>query len=89
MTLDVLTAESAAPQLGCEPSTLEEMARNGEVPAIKLGRGGWVFPRRAFEDRLNELAIEQAKKRREPVRPVGAVVDARRRKGPPTLPRLP
>lgn len=87
MNLDVLTAEDAAAQLGCEPSTIEERARTGDLPALKLGRG-WVFPRRALDDRLNEIAVEQAQARRAPTPSTGVCVGVPQRRTPPTLPGL-
>ncbi len=53
--LAILTAEDAAPLLRCEPTTMEEHARSGFLPAVKIGRT-WLFPRAALEERLNELA---------------------------------
>lgn len=70
--VQIYTAEQAAQLLGCSIKTVEEMARQGELPGIKPG-GGWVFPAGALAQRLDELAMEQAAKRRSPVAPVGVV----------------
>ena len=64
------TPEQVAAMMDCEPGTVEEAARRGEIPGVKMGRS-WRFPARALLDALDELAVEQAKKRREPVKPAG------------------
>jgi len=38
----VLSKEQVAALLACEENTVEEKARNGELPAVKIGRS-WVF----------------------------------------------
>lgn len=60
---DPLTAEDAARLLRCEVGTVEEWLRDGRLVGLKLGRS-WVLPRGAFFRRLDELAIEQAARRR-------------------------
>jgi len=52
---DILTSEVVAELLACEPSTVEEAARNKELPAVKYGRG-WVFPKEAFLAHINAKA---------------------------------
>lgn len=92
MTVYIYTADQAARLLGCSVKTAEEMARHGELPGIKPG-GGWVFPAGALAQRLDQLALEQAAKRRGPAAgPTGVVVQqaAKARRGPKgrVLPRL-
>jgi len=42
MSVQIYTADQAAQLLGCSVKTVEELARQGELPGIKPG-GGWVF----------------------------------------------
>lgn len=67
------------------------MARQGELPGIKPG-GGWVFPAGALAQRLDQLALEQAARRRSPAAPVAMAVPpaTKVRRGPKvrSLPRL-
>lgn len=53
---DVLTKDQVAELLQCDAATVEDKARNGELPAVKIGRS-WVFPRSALLLRLNEMAL--------------------------------
>lgn len=92
MTVQIYTADQAAQLLGCSVKTVEEMARQGELPGIKPG-GGWVFPAGALAQRLDQLALEQAAKRRAPgPAPAGVAVQpaakARRGQKVRALPRL-
>lgn len=73
--LQVYTAEQAAQMLDCSIKTVEDMARRGVLPGIKPG-GGWIFPAGALAQRLDELAIEQAARRREPELATGVTVTA-------------
>jgi hypothetical protein len=90
----ILSTAQAAALLRCEPSTIETKARTGELPGLLWGNGGWVFPAAAFYDRLNELAIENAKQRRLPppapvaVSTVSLVRKSRERREPPALPSI-
>lgn len=65
MSVQIYTADQAAQLLGCSVKTVEELARQGELPGIKPG-GGWVFPAGALAQRLDQLALEQAARRRSP-----------------------
>lgn len=92
-TVQIYTADQAAALLGCSVKTVEEMARQGELPGIKPG-GGWVFPAGALAQRLDQLALEQAAKRRKPAEPSATTTSqqqgekARRGPKPRTLPQL-
>lgn len=96
-TPSVLTTEAVSELLGCSSYTVEEMARKGELPGIKPG-GSWVFPVLAFEQRINEMALEQSADRRRPKGPTptalfvppsqGAPRRGRNRKPLPLLPDL-
>lgn len=91
ITVQIYTADQAAELLGCSVKTVEEMARQGELPGIKPGRG-WVFPAGALAQRLDQLALEQAAKLRAPPAPVATTVmpasKTRRGPKPRSLPRL-
>jgi excisionase family DNA binding protein len=71
--VQIYTADQAAALMGCSVKTVEDMARRGELPGLKPG-GGWIFPAGALAQRLDELAIEQAAKRRAPEVPVAVAV---------------
>jgi excisionase family DNA binding protein len=53
---DVLNESEAADLLDCEPSTVQEAARRGELPAVKFGRS-WRFPRGALLVALDQKAM--------------------------------
>jgi excisionase family DNA binding protein len=58
-----LTIEQAAEVLQCDPDTAAVRFNSGELPGVKFGRR-WVIPAPAFFKRLNELALEEAERRR-------------------------
>lgn len=94
MTLEIYTVDELAKRLGCASTTIEEHARRGLLPGLKFGDGGWIFPAGATDQRLNELALEQAADRRKPPPKPSGVVRAlptskRAKKAPPALPSLP
>ena len=62
---DILSVEATAALLGCAVRTVEEQSRAGDLPGLKYGDGGWIFPRPALMQRLTEKALEQAALRRE------------------------
>jgi len=82
---DILTSEVVAELLACEPSTVEEAARNKDLPAVKYGRG-WVFPKEAFLAHINAKALSNLIK--EVPAPTGVLLDIKKKKQPPTLPNL-
>ena len=53
---DVLNENEVAEILDCEPATVKEKARNGELPAVKFGRS-WRFPRSALMEALHQKAL--------------------------------
>jgi excisionase family DNA binding protein len=85
-TIALLTPEEAAAALGCSVRTAEELARKGTIPAVKFGDGGWRFPVKALEDRLNEMAMESANARRVREAPALVQVAAPKRRSPPPIP---
>lgn len=93
-TPQIYTAAQAAELLECSAKTVEERLRNGDLPGLKFG-DGWVIPAGAFWQRLDELAIEQAAKRRQPPAPAATTVqvaEGRRARATtrqaPALPKL-
>jgi excisionase family DNA binding protein len=81
---DILSKDQVADMLDCEPSTVEEKARNHELPGVKIGRS-WLFPRQALMQRLNEMALAKPV----PTRPQGIIKQTTKRRAPPALPPLP
>lgn len=87
-TDELLSVEKVASALDCADTTIEERARTGELPGIKLGRA-WVFPRAALLQSLCEMAQREAAARKQaPAAPARAIAVARRgtRQVPPRLP---
>lgn len=41
--METLNAQQAAALLLCSEEKIEELARNGKIPAFKVGRS-WIFP---------------------------------------------
>lgn len=58
-----LTIEQAAEILQCDSDTAALRFNSGDLPGVKFGRR-WVIPAPAFFRRLNELALEEAERRR-------------------------
>lgn len=88
---DTINAEECAGLLDCTAATVEEMARNGELPGLKVGRG-WVFVRADLLSYLAERARAEAERRRlDRGRGSHAAPNVRsikpRRQSPPALPR--
>lgn len=65
MTSDTETINSTqcAELLHCTPEQVEELARTGEIPGLKLGRS-WLFVRKNLLDYLAEKARQEAEQRR-------------------------
>lgn len=93
MTPEVFDSSDVAKMLRCAETTVEERARKGEIPGVKFG-DGWIFPAQALFARLNELALEEAAKRRDPARNKATatahpIIERGRKSRPlPTLPSL-
>ena len=84
---DILTEKEVAELLDCEPATVQEKARNADLPGLKFGRA-WVFPRSALMESLHTQAL--ARKADRP-RAKAIVLQPERdsqRKAPPVLPML-
>lgn len=80
---DVLNEQEVADILDCEPSTVQEKARLGELPAVKFGRS-WRFPRTALLASLHDKALANKPK----PAPARAVQKQPVSRVPPALPRL-
>lgn len=87
---DVLDEVEVAKILDCEPRTVQEKARTGELPAVKFGRS-WRFPREALLRKLNELALSNNKNRPPAAQSVGMekTITKNRRRQLPRLVSLP
>lgn len=83
---EVLDETEAAALLDCEPSTVQDKARSGELPAVKFGRS-WRFPRAALLEALNRKAMENMTKAAATPKPK-AVQMATVRRLPPVLPTV-
>lgn len=89
LTPDIIDSEQCAELLRCTPDQVEELARAGEIPGLKLGRG-WIFMYADLLLFLAEKAREEALQRRmkrQPHAPLPMVKP--RRQTPPVLPPLP
>lgn len=60
---EIYTAQQLAELLGCDKETAEARIRQGDLPGVKFGKG-WIVPRQAFIERVNEMAKEEAAMRR-------------------------
>ena len=90
MTTDeTIGSEDCAKLLRCTPEQVEELARAGEIPGLKLGRS-WLFVRADLLAYLAEKARAEAQERRAKRQPVmNHKPDIKpRRRQPPALPAL-
>lgn len=81
---DVMSKEEVAAVLGCEPETVEDKARERELPGVKYGRS-WIFPRTALLECLHLKALENMKPA--PSKPTARALRTSKRT-PPALPAL-
>lgn len=88
-TDDTIDSEDCAKLLHCTPEQVEELARAGDIPGLKLGRS-WLFVRSDLLAYLAEKAREEAQQRRAKRQPVmNHKPDIKpRRRQPPMLPAL-
>ena len=87
--MDTIDATECAQLLRCSPDQVEEMARAGELPAVKIGRA-WLFVRADLLQFLGEKAREEAQARRSKRQPTATVAPQvrGRRRVAPVLPVL-
>jgi len=89
MTDDTINAEQCAQLLHCTPEQVEELARAGEIPGLKIGRG-WLFIRADLLAYLAEKARKEAQERRSKRHPsVSQLTPITRRRAAATAPALP
>lgn len=69
----VMSVEEVAALMKCATRTVEDHARAGRLPALKLGES-WVFPSDALIRAVNRMAEEEAAKRAKPVAPAAVRV---------------
>ncbi|WP_225784548.1 helix-turn-helix domain-containing protein [Xenophilus sp. Marseille-Q4582] len=91
MTLpEILYTEDLAKLFKCQPSTVDQAARDGAIPSVKFGHDR-IFPRDALIERLNEMArdgLTLKKPGAAPSQGTPIVVPTPRKKAAPTLPDL-
>lgn len=88
MSFETINSEECAEILKCTPERVEEMARVGDIPGLKIGRN-WLFVRSDLLSWLAERAREEAQMRRMKRQPNAPLPIAKpRRQVPPVLPTL-
>lgn len=86
---DIINADECAELLRCTASQVEELARGGGIPGLKIGRG-WLFVRADLLAFLAHRAREEAADRRAKRAPGAQIAMPKpRRRVPPPLPALP
>lgn len=60
---EILTVDDLAELFACDKETAATRLTSGDLPGVKVGRG-WIIPRQALFERLNEKAREEAAARR-------------------------
>lgn len=60
---EFLTVSDLATILRCDEETISSRIINGDLPGVKFGRG-WIIPRQALIERLNEKAQQESTDRR-------------------------
>jgi len=61
---EILTVDDLAKLFSCDKETAAARLTSGDLPGVKVGRG-WIIPRQALFERLNQKALEEAAARRE------------------------
>lgn len=79
---EILTVEQVADLLKCDTTTAAERIKSGELPGVKFGRS-WIIPKPAFDQRINELAVEQAEARRKATPEPTPEAEPRKKRGRP------
>lgn len=82
---ETIDSTECAELLRCTPEQVEELARAGEIPGLKLGRS-WLFVRHDLLAYLAEKARLEAEKRRAKRQPGVVQMVRPRRRVPPPLP---
>ena len=85
---ETIDAAECAELLRCTTGQVEEMARCGDIPGLKIGRG-WLFVRSDLLAFLAQRARQEAADRRSKRAPGPNVEQIKpRRRAPPALPVL-
>lgn len=63
MSTEAYSLEEATEILDCSQETTVARINAGDLPGLKFGRG-WIIPKDAFRQRLNEIALIEAQERR-------------------------
>ena len=79
---DTLDTRGAAELLHVSESTVQTLARSGEIPAVQLG-GHWLFVRQDLIDTLRANAAEQQRARREATERMALLPKPSRSRGRP------
>ena len=87
--MDTIDTTECAALLRCSPDQVEEMARAGDLPGLKIGRA-WLFVRADLLLYLAERARDEAHKRRAQRAPTATQAPQvrGRRRSAPVLPVL-
>ena len=83
--METIDSAQCAELLRCTPEQVEELARTGEIPGLKLGRS-WLFVRADLLAYLAEKARKEAEERRSRRQPGVMPMVKPRRRVPPPLP---
>lgn len=88
MTVETIDSSECADLLRCTADQVEEMARAGDIPGLKIGRS-WLFVRHDLLSYLADKSREEAQERRAKRQPnVTQITQKPRRRLPPSLPAL-
>lgn len=88
MDNDVIGSEECAALLRCTPEQVEELARAGDLPGLKIGRS-WRFVKADLLAWLAQKAREEAASRKAKRQPIAAPTNTTRLRRNPPLPFLP
>ena len=83
--IETLNSDDCAKLLFCTADQVEEMARSGDLPAVKIGRS-WLFVKADLLAYLAEKARSEAQDRRAKNSPNVRILVKPRRQSPPMLP---
>lgn len=82
---DTIDSEECAAMLRCTVDQVEELARGGDIPGLKIGRS-WLFMRNDLLAYLAEKAREEAQERRSKRQPGTTPIVKPKSRRPPVLP---
>jgi excisionase family DNA binding protein len=81
---ETIDSDECAEMLRCHVSQVEEMARSGDIPGLKIGRS-WLFVRHDLLSYLAERARFEAQERRAKRQPNITPIVKPRHRTPPAL----